>query len=117
MTLSEKRSIWAMPCAVCGCAGLTEADHITPKSKGGSNDRSNFQPLCTQCNAKKRNRLTNSELLEWVLSRGGAHYQRHRYLFYTRTHVNFDDQLSFFEWRARFEPWSVNACFDLEVAA
>jgi hypothetical protein len=32
-------------------------DHIYPKSKGGSNDLSNLQTMCTCCNFKKANKV------------------------------------------------------------
>lgn len=46
-------------CALCG-ASITntpiDVDHIIPRTKGGSNDISNLQALCDQCNRSKGNR-------------------------------------------------------------
>ena len=53
---SIKQEIWALPCVQCGTKGNTEIDHIVPWSKGGTNDRSNLQPLCRPCNGRKGNR-------------------------------------------------------------
>lgn len=47
---------WAGLCAYCGMAGLLEADHRTPLSRGGSNDVTNILPACRRCNAEKSTR-------------------------------------------------------------
>ena len=36
---------------------LMTKDHIIPKSKGGKNHLSNYQPMCCYCNCKKDNSL------------------------------------------------------------
>jgi len=46
-------------CELCGVSmeeKAIEVDHIVPRSKGGSDDPSNFQALCYSCNATKRDR-------------------------------------------------------------
>lgn len=43
-------------CVFCGCSSQQvqlEVDHIMPFSKGGNNDLSNLQTLCTDCNRGK----------------------------------------------------------------
>ena len=45
--LSEERT-----CRKCGDKA-TIADHISPLSRGGSSERSNYQGLCTSCSAAK----------------------------------------------------------------
>ena len=59
---SIKREIWTQPCAVCGSRKNVFVDHIIPVAKGGTNDRSNLQPLCRRCNNTKGARLTTEEL-------------------------------------------------------
>lgn len=47
-------------CVACGATGKDarlEVDHIIPRSKGGSNDMSNLQTLCFECNRGKRDSL------------------------------------------------------------
>jgi hypothetical protein len=40
-------------CRVCGRTGNLTIDHIIPRSKGGTNKRSNLQALCRACNEAK----------------------------------------------------------------
>jgi 5-methylcytosine-specific restriction endonuclease McrA len=95
--LSIKRRLWNEPCAVCGLAGEIHVDHITPVSKGGTNDEGNLQALCWQCNYKKGNRLTNEQLRKWVESRWDQHVAYHTYHLATR-YMNYYDRPGFPQW-------------------
>lgn len=44
-------------CSACGGTDRLAIDHIIPRSRGGNNDRSNLQVLCSPCNSSKRNKL------------------------------------------------------------
>ena len=67
MKYSEKSEIVKNPCAVCGRPNDIEADHIVPRSKGGSNHVTNFQPLCRVCNAVKRHTRSNEDVSAWIV--------------------------------------------------
>jgi ATP adenylyltransferase len=46
-------------CALCGITAMDrplDVDHIIPRSRGGSNDISNLQTLCSKCNRTKGNK-------------------------------------------------------------
>lgn len=43
-------------CRMCKIRAATEVDHITPRSKGGTDDESNLQPLCHSCHEEKTRR-------------------------------------------------------------
>lgn len=77
LTMAEKRSLWSQPCRICSDSGDIEIDHIVPTTRGGSNDRSNAQPLCRCCNAIKGNRRTNDEVAQWIRE-NPREYQRRR---------------------------------------
>ncbi len=50
-------------CEACGVSNEVRAlqvDHIIPRAKGGSNDLSNLQALCSACNAQKLDRDTTN---------------------------------------------------------
>src|SRR5690625_1986279 len=65
-------------CAFCGKSGLKMSssradkrgaiDHIYPINKGGTNDYDNLQLLCTECNARKRDK-TMDEFVEYMRRR------------------------------------------------
>jgi len=40
-------------CRACGHAISTEVDHIVPKARGGTDEESNLQGLCSACHAAK----------------------------------------------------------------
>jgi hypothetical protein len=57
-------------CYYCGCKlskahGHAQIDHLTPRTRGGSNDDSNFVGACIHCNASKKTR-TLEEYRVWV---------------------------------------------------
>lgn len=45
-------------CLKCGAPECT-IDHVVPLSKGGSNDISNIQPLCLNCNLRKKDKIAD----------------------------------------------------------
>jgi hypothetical protein len=44
-------------CVMCGYDEDLEVDHITPFSKGGTDDLENLQTLCKTCNIRKGNKI------------------------------------------------------------
>lgn len=44
---------WAGRCAYCGQEGKLEVEHVTPRSRGGSNSVNNLVVACRPCNEKK----------------------------------------------------------------
>lgn len=62
LTQSQKNKLFTdndFTCVTCGLkvdAGIRglQADHKVPLSRGGSNDLSNWQPMCNNCNVGKR---------------------------------------------------------------
>ncbi len=48
---------WCTSCSHPGSpTNPLTADHITPKSAGGTDQQSNLQTLCRKCNSQKHNR-------------------------------------------------------------
>lgn len=48
-------------CHLCGLPGATTADHIVPRSKGGTNELENLAPAHSGCNTRRGNKT----LAEW----------------------------------------------------
>lgn len=49
----EVLDMYGEKCLKCGSPDNIEVDHVIPVSCGGVNDKTNVQPLCRSCNAKK----------------------------------------------------------------
>jgi 5-methylcytosine-specific restriction endonuclease McrA len=47
------REVYGELCAY-GAAPADTADHVVPKSRGGTDDKDNVVPACRACNSKKR---------------------------------------------------------------
>jgi 5-methylcytosine-specific restriction endonuclease McrA len=68
LTLSERVFILnrdKKTCRICGRKApdvSLEVDHIIPVDKGGTNDPSNLETLCFDCNRGKSDRILSSEL-------------------------------------------------------
>lgn len=58
--------MFLMPCVICGDTGDIEIDHILSVKMGGDSSLENLQPLCRVCNAIKRDRKTNSDVMDWI---------------------------------------------------
>jgi 5-methylcytosine-specific restriction endonuclease McrA len=52
-------------CHLCGLAGATTADHVTPRSKGGPDALDNLEPAHRACNSARGDRT----LAEWFAQR------------------------------------------------
>ncbi len=48
-------------CLYCGAVGKLEAEHMVPRSRGGTNIPENLFSACRRCNVSKRNSLPS----EW----------------------------------------------------
>lgn len=51
--LAEKVDRMFRCCAYCGDKNTSVKDHVIPKSRGGSNSKSNLVWSCWRCNSKK----------------------------------------------------------------
>lgn len=43
-------------CWLCGTGGANTADHVTPRSKGGTDNQANLRPAHKRCNSARSNR-------------------------------------------------------------
>lgn len=56
---------YANTCIYCGSKERITIEHLTPVSRGGTNEVSNLAPACLSCNSSKRNK-TYKEYLTWL---------------------------------------------------
>lgn len=46
-------STWGTICHLCGCDGADTADHIVPRSRGGTDELANLRPAHRSCNSRR----------------------------------------------------------------
>lgn len=56
------------PCYWCGDTYASTVDHLTPRSRGGTDDKSNLVMACHSCNARKGAK-TADEYRAWLAGR------------------------------------------------
>ena len=71
---SLTREVWlavcekyADTCIYCGSKERITIEHLTPVSRGGTNEASNLAPACLSCNSSKRNK-TYKEYMVWLIN-------------------------------------------------
>ena len=92
ISFSIKKRFWVLPCTVCGVPYETHVDHIIPLARGGTDDLKNLQPLCAACNLRKKDVMSNADLVRWVLSRGLTHFTDAEWRKATRCQNPFDKE-------------------------
>jgi 5-methylcytosine-specific restriction endonuclease McrA len=62
-------------CQMCGrfveCENMTQ-DHVVPLSKEGYHAIVNLQPICSNCNSSKHNRMPSYDVVKKIIELGGA---------------------------------------------
>lgn len=66
-------------CWYCGEEATTR-DHVTPRSRGGTDDPENLVPACVRCNSQKRDK-TLEEYRAWKYAHRIDGYHPSPYLF------------------------------------
>lgn len=63
---------WGRTCHLCSRAGATSADHLIPRTLGGSDDLENLRPAHKLCNQLRGRQPVTPELIAYILERTAA---------------------------------------------
>lgn len=97
-TLSKIAKRMNMACCICGWnEAPIDIHHITPKSKGGTNDVSNLTPLCPNCHRKAHSNLLDKSLIKSIDEIYGDEWKKYYY--------NSDN-----EWKQPLKELPVKSC-------